>query len=97
MHPHDAREHGQEECCLYVLPAWHETTLFTEQERAALALTEALTTLSQQQDLPDDVYGRAAEVFMQRQLTVMVWAAATVINTFNRVGVAGRVPLPARA
>jgi alkylhydroperoxidase family enzyme len=87
---------GEEERRLYVLSAWRETTLFTEQERAALALTEALTTLSQHQDVPDDVYDRAAEVFTQRQLTVVVWAA-TVINTFNRFGVAGRVPLPARA
>jgi AhpD family alkylhydroperoxidase len=96
MHAHDARKHGEEERRLYLLPAWRETTLFDEQERAALALTEQLTTLSQHQDVSDEVYDRAAEVFTQRQLTVVVWAA-TVINTFNRFGVAGRPRLPARA
>jgi alkylhydroperoxidase family enzyme len=46
-------------------------------------------------DVPDDVYDAAADVFTERQLTVVVWAA-TVINTFNRFGVTGRTPLPAQ-
>ena len=73
---------------------WRETTLFTEQEQAALALTEAMTRLPDTQDVPDDVYQPAAAVFTERQLTVVVWAAA-VINTFNRFGVTGRTPMPA--
>jgi AhpD family alkylhydroperoxidase len=95
MHWHDARKLGETERRLAVLPAWREVDLFTEQERAALALTEALTTLAEHQDVPDDVYDAAAKVFTERQLTVVVWAAA-VINTFNRFGVAGRTPLPRR-
>ncbi|HVV21893.1 MAG TPA: carboxymuconolactone decarboxylase family protein [Pseudonocardiaceae bacterium] len=98
MHSRDARELGEDERRLFVLPAWRETGstgLFTEQERAALALTESMTTLAEHRDVPDDVYDRAAELFTERQLTVIVWAIA-VINTFNRFGVTGRTPLPAR-
>jgi AhpD family alkylhydroperoxidase len=94
MHWHDARQLGEDERRLAVLPAWRETTLFTEQEQAALALTEAMTCLSEHQDVPDDVYDEAAKVFTEQQLTVVVWAA-TVINAFNRFGVTGRAPLPA--
>jgi AhpD family alkylhydroperoxidase len=93
MHSHDARELGETERRLHVLPAWRETELFTEQERAALALTEAMTRLSETRDVPDDVYDAAAKVFTERQLTVVTWAIA-VINTFNRFGVTGRTPLP---
>ena len=95
MHSHDARKLGETERRLHVLPAWRETDLFTEQERAALALTEAMTNLPQHRDVPDDVYDTAAAVFTERQLTVIVWAA-TVINAFNRFGVTGRTPLPKR-
>jgi AhpD family alkylhydroperoxidase len=93
MHTHDARRIGETERRLLVLPAWHETTLFTEQERAALALTESMTRLSETRDVPDDVYDRAVAVFTERQVTVLVWAIA-VINTFNRFGVTGRAVLP---
>ncbi|HEX3650960.1 MAG TPA: carboxymuconolactone decarboxylase family protein, partial [Pseudonocardiaceae bacterium] len=95
MHSHDARKLGETEQRLYVLPTWRETELFTDQERAALALTEAMTTLSQHQDVPDDVYDTAAAAFTERQLTVIVWAA-TVINAFNRFGVTGRGKIPTR-
>jgi len=96
MHSRDARKNGEDERRLYVLSAWRETTLFTEQEEAALALTEAMTELPQHRDVPDEIYDRAAEVFTERQLTVVVWLA-TVINTFNRFGVTGRMPLRSRA
>lgn len=92
MHSRDARKKGEDERRLYVLSAWRETTLFNEQEAAALALTEAMTELSRHRDVPDEIYDRAAEVFTERQLTVVVWLA-TVINTFNRFGVTGRTPL----
>ena len=94
MHSRDARKHGESERRIFVLAAWRETTLFTEQERAALALTEAMTTLSSTQDVPDEVYTQAAKVFAEEQLAIVSWAA-TVINTFNRLGVFSRLALPA--
>jgi AhpD family alkylhydroperoxidase len=95
MHSHDARKLGETERRLFVLAAWRETDMFDERERAALALTEAMTHLSVHRDVLDEVYDAAADVFTERQLTVIVWAAS-VINTFNRFGVTGRTPLPAQ-
>lgn len=93
MHSRDARGHGETERRLYLLPVWFETDLYTEQERAALALTDAMTRLSEHQDVPDEVYEHAAKVFSERQLAVVGYAIA-VINAFNRLGVASRKPLP---
>jgi AhpD family alkylhydroperoxidase len=64
MHTRDARKHGVSEQKLDVLAAWEEAgQLFTERERAALALTEAITELGNGH-VPDDVSARAAAVSM---------------------------------
>jgi AhpD family alkylhydroperoxidase len=94
MHSRDARQLGETERRLFVLAAWRETDLYTEQERAALALTEAMTNLPIDRDVPDEVYQQAAKVFRNEQLAVVAWAV-TVINTFNRLGVFSRLALPA--
>jgi AhpD family alkylhydroperoxidase len=93
MHSKTARKLGEDERRLTVLAVWRETEMFTDLERAVLALTESMTRLSEHQDVPDDIYNAAADVLTQRQLTVVAWAIS-VINTFNRFGVAGRTPLP---
>lgn len=93
LHARDGARHGETARRIAVLPVWRETTLFTEQERAALALTEAISHLSETRDVPDDVYAGAAEVFTGRQLAVVVWAAS-LIQTFNAINVTGRRPLP---
>jgi AhpD family alkylhydroperoxidase len=96
MHSRAARQKGEDDRRLDVLSAWRETTLFTERERAALALTESMTRLPEFRDVPDDVYDPAAELFDERQLRVLVWTIA-VINTFNRFGVTSRATLPSLA
>jgi AhpD family alkylhydroperoxidase len=93
MHSRDARKLGEDERRLHVLSAWRETELYTEQERAALALAESITTLSDARDVPDDVYEAATAVFSEEQYVAVAWAA-TVINTFNRLGVTAHKPLP---
>jgi AhpD family alkylhydroperoxidase len=94
MHARDARRLGESERRLTLLSAWRETELYTEAERAALALTEAMTDLPAHRDVPDEVYQPAAKVFTEPQLAVVIWAA-TLINAFNRLGVTARKPLPA--
>jgi AhpD family alkylhydroperoxidase len=94
MHTTDARKLGETERRLNLVAAWRETELFSEQERAALALTEAMTRLAEHRDVPDDVYDAALAVFTEEQYAVVGWAA-TVINAFNRLGVTSRKPLPA--
>ena len=96
MHSRDARKLGESERRIFVLGAWRETDLFSEQERAALALTDAMTLLPEAQDVPDEVYEQATAVFTEEQYRAVAWAV-TVINAFNRLGVTSRKPLPADA
>ena len=95
MHTRDARKHGVSDQKLDVLAAWEEAgDLFTERERAALALTEAITELGDGH-VSDEVYARAAAVFTERELGQVI-AMALTINAWNRIGVTTRLPLPKR-
>ncbi len=90
MHTRDARKHGVSGQKLDVLAAWEEAgRLFTERERAALALTEAITELGDGH-VPDEVYERAAEVFSERELGQVI-ALAVTINAWNRINVTARL------
>ena len=95
MHTRDARKHGVGEQKLDVLAAWREAgAMFTERERAALALTEAITVLGDGH-VPDDVYARAAAVFSERELGQVI-AMAVTINAWNRINVSIRLEPPRR-
>ena len=93
MHTTDALKHGEDQRRLNVLAAWRETELFSEQERAALELTESLTKLSEVRDLPDEVYEYATKVFTEAQYQAVVWQVM-IINGWNRLGVPARPKLP---
>ena len=94
MHVVDARKHGVSEQKLDVLAAWEEAgDLFTERERAALALTEAITQIAD--GVPDDVYEQAAAVFTERELGQVI-AMAVTINAWNRINVTVRQRVPQR-
>ncbi|OKJ92063.1 carboxymuconolactone decarboxylase family protein [Amycolatopsis sp. CB00013] len=96
MHSHDALQMGESPRRLFVLQGWRETELFTEQERAALALTEAITNVATLHDVPDDVYEEATRVFTEEQYRAIVWEAIA-INSWNRMCVTSYAPLPERA
>lgn len=89
MHTKDARAAGETEQRVYALNAWRETPFFTARERAALALTEAVTLVHDGR-VPDAVYAEAAEVFDETQIAALIWAA-TVINAYNRIAIATRM------
>jgi AhpD family alkylhydroperoxidase len=89
MHTKDARAMGETEQRIYALNAWRETPFFTERERAALALTEAITLVHTGQ-VPDPVYQEAAFVFDEEEVAALIWAA-TVINAYNRIAIATRM------
>lgn len=93
LHVGRALELGEDQRRLNLLPVWRETDLFTDQERAALDLAEAITLQSQTDGIPDAVHASAAAVFTEEQLSVVVWAAA-VIQTFNAINVTSRKPIP---
>lgn len=95
MHVADARKHGETEQRLALLAAWEEAgDLFTERERAALELTEAITELHHGH-VGDEVYAKAAAVFSEKELAQVI-AMAVTINTWNRFNVTTRMPAPRR-
>ncbi|MFC8428858.1 carboxymuconolactone decarboxylase family protein [Streptomyces sp. NPDC057253] len=91
MHLAIAREQGLSERQLELLAAWEEAEgVFDERERAALALTEAVTVLTDRH-VPDEVYADAAKHFDDRGLAHLV-GLIVAINNWNRVMVARRIP-----
>ncbi|MGW0062360.1 carboxymuconolactone decarboxylase family protein [Streptosporangium sandarakinum] len=86
-HTGDARRAGESEARVHQLSAWHESSLYTAEERAALALTEAMTLLPQ--GVPDAVYDEAARHFDDRELAQLI-ALIFTVNTWNRMNVTTR-------
>ncbi|MDQ1026672.1 AhpD family alkylhydroperoxidase [Streptomyces umbrinus] len=90
MHTKDAFAAGESVERIVQLSAWEESRHFyTEKELAALALTEAVTVLTDG-FVPDEVYETAARHFDEAELTQLI-AAITVINAWNRFGVTCRL------
>ncbi|MFH9468022.1 carboxymuconolactone decarboxylase family protein [Streptomyces clavifer] len=89
MHTKDALAAGESVERIIQLDAWEESRHFyTERELAAIELTEAVTVLTDG-FVPDEVYANAAEHFEEAELAQLI-AAITVINAWNRFGVATR-------
>jgi AhpD family alkylhydroperoxidase len=95
MHPKIARKAGETDERLFCVAAWRDTPYFSEPERAALALTEALTRLSDRADpVPDAVWNQADKHFDEKELAALILAIAN-INVWNRLNVAVRQPVGA--
>jgi AhpD family alkylhydroperoxidase len=90
MHTKDAREAGETEQRLYALTAWRETPFYTERERAALAWTEALTLISEN-DVPDSLYKATCEYFNEEEIMALTMAIIA-INGWNRLAISFRTP-----
>ena len=86
MHTQDARLAGESEQRIYLLSAWREAPFYTDRERAALALTEAVTLISANH-VPDEVWNAAAAVFTPEELAAIVMGIV-VINGWNRISIA---------
>jgi AhpD family alkylhydroperoxidase len=84
-HSGDARTAGEDERRIWAVAAWRDNPLFDERERAAFALTDALTRLPEG-GVPDDVYDEAALHFDETELGNLM-GAIIAINAWNRVGV----------
>ncbi|KUJ41525.1 carboxymuconolactone decarboxylase family protein [Streptomyces sp. NPDC093228] len=91
MHLAGARRIGVSERQLDLLNTWEEAgEAFDERERAALALTEAVTVLTDG-FAPDEVYEQAAKHFDETRIAHLI-ALITTINSWNRLMVARRIP-----
>jgi AhpD family alkylhydroperoxidase len=85
MHSKDARAAGETEQRLYALSAWRETSFFTDRERSALALTEAVTLIAATH-APREIIEDAAAVFSPDELSKLVYAIIE-INAWNRLAI----------
>lgn len=85
MHSQEARDDGEHQARLDVLPAWREAPCFSTQERVALAWAEALTLVSQQA-VSDNDYQNALAAFGEQGL-IDLTAIIAQINSWNRVSV----------
>ncbi|MFD8707570.1 carboxymuconolactone decarboxylase family protein [Kitasatospora sp. NPDC059648] len=89
MHAKDARKAGETDERIYLLPVWHEAPagVYSERERAALALAEEIVRIGG--GVSDAVYTRAAEHFAEAELAQLISVCFT-INTWNRINIATR-------
>lgn len=85
MHTRDARKAGESERRIYALNAWRETPFFNDDEKAILALTEAVTLISEK-GVPDNVYNEAVAALGEQKIAQVIMAAAA-INAWNRIGI----------
>ena len=89
MHTKIARRAGESEQRLHAIAAWHETPFFDDRERAALALTDAVTLIADEH-VARDVWEEASAHFPTEELAQLVWAI-TVINAWNRIAITTRM------
>jgi AhpD family alkylhydroperoxidase len=88
MHTADALKEGERSQRLFGLAAWRESSFYDERERAALALTDAVTVL-ERHGVPDEVWDAVVEHFGQEGAANVLLAIGT-INLWTRLNVATR-------
>ncbi|NCA85056.1 MAG: carboxymuconolactone decarboxylase family protein [Clostridia bacterium] len=88
MHTKDARKAGETEQRLYALSAWREAPFYTDRERAALAWTEALTLISEN-DVADALYEATRKYFDEKEIIALTMAIIA-INGWNRLAIGFR-------
>src|SRR5437899_12479385 len=87
MHSRELRKVGETDERLFAVAAWRDAPYFTDAERAALALTEALTRISDRPDaVSDELWDEVAQHFDQKALAALIISIA-LINVWNRLNV----------
>jgi AhpD family alkylhydroperoxidase len=90
MHARDLKKAGESDERIFAVAAWREAPFFTDEERAALALAEAVTRLSDREDpVPDEVFEEAAAYYDELALATLLLSIASV-NVWNRLNAATR-------
>ena len=90
MHARFLKGAGETDERLFTVAAWRDAPYFTDAERAALALTEAVTRLSDRADpVPDEIWNEAARHYDEKALAALILAIAT-INVWNRLNITTR-------
>ncbi|MET9887072.1 carboxymuconolactone decarboxylase family protein [Streptomyces sp. NPDC006430] len=90
MHPKIAKKLGETDERIHAIAGWRDTPYFTDAERAALALAEAVTRVADRSNpVPDEVYDEAARHYDEQQLAALILSISTV-NVWNRINLATR-------
>jgi len=85
-----ARKAGETDDRLFAVAAWRDTPYFTPAERAALALTEALTRVSDREDpVPDNIWDELIRHYNETEIASLILTIAA-INVWNRLNIATR-------
>lgn len=95
VHVDRAVEAGVDADVIAQISVWRESGVFSERERAALELTESFTFIHEG-GIADDVYDSVGAVLSEEEYVALSWLLVS-INAFNRIAIAGRYPVPARA
>ena len=85
MHTADACKLGVTELRIYLLSAWREADVYTDEEKAVLALTEEVTLISNH--VSEETYENAAKYYDEKSLAEIIMMIIT-INAWNRIGIA---------
>jgi AhpD family alkylhydroperoxidase len=90
MHARELKQAGEPDERIFAVAAWRDTPYFSDAERAALALTESVTRLSDRPDpVPDALWDEVARHYDEPALAALI-IQITLINAFNRLSVATR-------
>jgi AhpD family alkylhydroperoxidase len=89
MHTKDALKHGETSQRIFLLNAWRETDLFTDEEKVILAITEEIT-LIHHQGLSAETYRKAEQTFDQHYIAQVIMAVVT-INAWNRIAISTKM------
>lgn len=89
MHTKDAMKLGETNQRIFLLNAWRETTLFTEEEGVILAMTEEITNISQH-GLSEETYQKALTLFSENYIAIII-IAITTINAWNRIAISSHM------
>jgi AhpD family alkylhydroperoxidase len=90
VHARDLRKTGESDERIDTVAAWRDAPFFTDAERAALALAEAVTRINDRADqVPDEIYDEAAKHYDEQQLAALILSIA-LVNLWNRVNLATR-------
>jgi AhpD family alkylhydroperoxidase len=90
MHTKEALKHGEDPQRIFLLDAWKETDVFTEEEKVLLQITEEVT-LVHNQGLQTETYAKALKLFSENQICQIIMTIVT-INAWNRIAIATKKP-----
>jgi AhpD family alkylhydroperoxidase len=96
MHTRQLRKDGEAWQRIACLPAWRETDLYSQRERAALQWAETMTRMVEYHGSRDADFDALKDQFSDQEIVELCWTIAQ-INAWNRMAVGMQAPIPEKA